>query len=440
MMKGTEPVGRREKREFSDETVLEGLIGLWYGKATFEKPKAVDPLITLDMDWDSFQQPGQDRASRWSAKWEGVLVAPTTGEISFYVASDYAVSLTIDGKTIVEWEGEQAEKDGSIALQKGRRYPIRVSYVHNRGQKKFLKVEWSWEGQERTGMPRDSLWHSEAQREQQRRKGPREILPGHHSIGFRVVQGPMPASKPHRTWKPFVRECIVETQPQLMQGPDPDEPWFRKRDLIPIPPDDMPQQESIAVGLFPGFMPHVTCPGLVVCPNGDVIAALFTAASGPGGEDRPDVSVIATRLRFGASRWDMPEPFIDFGDINDTSSLLWREGGTIYCFWGHTYHASAYPFQWTTSLDNGATWSAVRFPQFVGEIGPRTNQPITSAVRAADGTFHLPCDGIGGTSVLWTTKDNMKTWCDPGGRTFGRHTSCALLKDGRIHGRQAHQH
>jgi hypothetical protein len=130
----------------------------------------------------------------------------------------------------------------------------------------------------------------------------------------------------------------------------------------------------------------------------------------------------------------MPESFIDFGGLNDTSSMLWKEGRTIYCFWGHVFHACAYPFQWVTSVDNGATWSDVCFAQFVGDIGPRTNQPINSAIRTSDGTFYLPSDGIGGTSVLWVTKDNMKTWYDPGGRTFGRHTTCTLLKDGRILG------
>jgi formylglycine-generating enzyme required for sulfatase activity len=434
MMKGTEPVKKVEKKVFSTEPNLEGLIGVWYGKITFEKPKAVDPLVSLDMDWDSFQQPGQDRASRWSARWQGVLVAPASGRITFYMASDYGASLAVDDKAVVEWEAEETERSGSIVLEKGKKYPIGISYIHSRGERKFLKVEWSWQGHERTGIPRDSLWHSEAQHEAQKAKAPKEIEPGHHNIGFRIVQGPMPARKPYRSGLPFFRECVVQDQPRLMRGPDPKEPWFRKRDLLPIPPDDMSQQESIAVGLFPGSMPHVTNPGLVVCPNGDVIAVLFTAAAGPHGEDRPDVSLIATRLRFGASRWDMPECFIDFGDINDTSSLLWREGRTIYCFWGHTYHKSAYPFQWMTSTDNAVTWSQVRFPQFAGQIGPRTNQPINSAIRAADGTFYLPCDGIGGTSVLWVTEDNMKTWYDPGGRTFGRHATCALLKDGRILG------
>jgi formylglycine-generating enzyme required for sulfatase activity len=432
IMTGTEPVRESKKKEFSNSPDLEGLIGLWYGQTTFEKPKGVDHIVTLDMDWGSFQQPGEDRSSRWSARWEGVLVAPTTGTVTFHVGSDHAAHLTVDGKTIVEWEGDQAERSGSIALEKGIKYPIGVSYVHNRGDQKFLKVEWSWEGKERTPIPRDSLWHSEAQHEMQKNKGPKEILPGHHGIGFRVVQGPRPEGKPYRSCQPFIQECIVQNQSQLMQGPDPDEPWFRRRDLLPIPPDNVPQQESIAAGLFPGFMPHIHNPGLVVCPNGDVTAVFFTAVTGPHGEDKPDVSLVATRLRFGSNRWDMPESFIDFADLNDTSSCLWREGRRIYCFWGHTFYNYAYPFQWTSSDDNGATWSQVSFPQFVGQIGPPTNQPINSVIRADDGTLYLPSDGLGSTSVVWVTKDDLKTWYDPGGRTFGRHATCALLRDGRI--------
>jgi BNR repeat-like domain/MORN repeat variant len=130
----------------------------------------------------------------------------------------------------------------------------------------------------------------------------------------------------------------------------------------------------------------------------------------------------------------MPEPFIDFADVNDTSSLLVVEDNMLYCFWGHTFYNRAYPFQWTTSSDNGASWSQVRFPQFIGEIGPHTNQPINTTIRDKDGTFYLPSDAIGGSSVMWASKDGMQTWYDTGGRTLGRHTNTVLLKDGRILG------
>jgi len=432
MMKGTEPAQGTEIRQVSTAYDLQGLIGIWHSDKDFEKPKAVDHIVTLNMDWSSFQQPGQDRSSGWSARWQGVLIAPATGQITFHVACDYSVRLTVDHETIVEWQAEDTEKSGSVVLEKGKKYPIQLSYVHDSGPKIYLKVQWSWPGQPPTAVPTESLRYSESQHQEQKTKMLRALPPGHHGIGFRVVQGELPAVKPYPATQPFIQQCIAQSRPRLMQRPDPDKPWFRRRDLLSIPPDNVPQQENIAAGLWPGLMPHIHNPGLVVCPNGDVLAVFFTAVTGPHGEDKPDVSLVATRLRFGANRWDMPESFIDFADLNDTSSCLWREEQKIYCFWGHTFDKCAYPFQWICSTDNGATWSKVHFPQFTGGIGPRTNQPINSVIRAGDGALYLPSDGLGSTSVLWATRDNLKTWYDTGGRTFGRHATCALLKDGRI--------
>jgi hypothetical protein len=43
-------------------------------------------------------------------------------------------------------------------------------------------------------------------------------------------------------------------------------------------------------------------------------------------------------------------------------------------------------------------------------------------------------DGEKGSSVLWATRDEGKSWFDPAGRTAGRHTTFALLRDGAILG------
>jgi len=261
-----------------------------------------------------------------------------------------------------------------------------------------------------------------------------EYLPGHHSIGFRIVQAPLPETPALTEEIPFVQRCVRQTKFGLESGPDPSLPWFRRRSYLPIPPDNLSREEIRAAGFHPVFMGHNHNPGLVVCPNGDLLVVLFSSEPGPGGEDVPEVGLIAARLRYGAAEWDFPEPFIDFPDVNDTSSCLWEENGRLYCFWGHTFYGRAYPFQWITSTDNGENWDRVRFPQFIGEIGPRTNQPINSIVRDDDGTLYVPSDARGGSSALWATKDGGDHWIDTGGRTFGRHTSFALLKDGRILG------
>jgi hypothetical protein len=51
-----------------------------------------------------------------------------------------------------------------------------------------------------------------------------------------------------------------------------------------------------------------------------------------------------------------------------------------------------------------------------------------------DGTLYVASDAEKTNSVLWATKDNGKTWQDTGGRSAGRHTTFALLKDGAILG------
>ena len=92
----------------------------------------------------------------------------------------------------------------------------------------------------------------------------------------------------------------------------------------------------------------------------------------------------------------------------------------------------AFPFQWTTSDDNGATWAAPRFPDFPDPVGSHSRQPISGPFRSGDGTLFLPSDGRFQDSVLWATDDDGRTWRDPGGRSAGRHTVYVELEDGRI--------
>jgi hypothetical protein len=256
---------------------------------------------------------------------------------------------------------------------------------------------------------------------------------GNHHIGIRVVMAEMPETKPNTPEVPFVKQCVRQEVNFTSLGPDPEKPYFRKRRLLTIPPESIPidQVKSIgSTGLHPALLRHNHNPCLVVCPNGDLLAVYYTAY----GESSPDVALIASRLRLGTDQWDMPTLLLDFPDVNDHGPLLWNDNGTIQLIWGHNQLPFGFPFQWTSSADNGAKWSAVKFPIFESTVGPHSAQPINTAFRDAAGTIYISSDGIGSTSVLWTSHNEGKTWIDPGGRTFGRHTSFVLLKDGRILG------
>ena len=258
--------------------------------------------------------------------------------------------------------------------------------------------------------------------------------PGWHHVGFRVVQAPAPATSPVVEPAPFVRQLVKRPPPRTVLLQAPDRPCFRKRYLLPIPPDNSPPQARAAAGLHPAIRGHNHSPALEVCPNGDLLVILYTSNF----EYEPGVSLLAARLRWGAEEWDFPEPLFDTPDVNDHGPLLftdWSQKGRLWFFWGWPkLRAGAYPFQWMTSEDAGATWSEVRFPLFTTPIGPHSRQPINSAFRDKRGTLFVASDAGKTDSVLWATRDNGRTWQDTGGRTAGRHTTFALLRDGAILG------
>lgn len=257
---------------------------------------------------------------------------------------------------------------------------------------------------------------------------PREL--GRHRIGFRVVQAPMPDTKPRAAQVGFVQQGVQQSAAHARQGPDPSKPYLRKRHLLPVPPDNAPTPAIDALGLHPSFRRHNHSPALTVCPNGDVLMITYTSYR----EYEPEVSLLATRLRAGAEEWDMPVPFVDFPAVNDHAPMLFTDGDNVRLCWGNPWLTGAFPFQWIESQDNGATWSEVHFPRFQNEPGPHSRQPINSGFRGKDGTLYVASDADGGTSVLWTSSDNGQTWRDPGSRSAGRHTTYCLLKDGSILG------
>ena len=250
-------------------------------------------------------------------------------------------------------------------------------------------------------------------------------------IGFRVVQADLPSTKPLPDQPPFFETDVKQTAVGLKQGPDPSQPFFRKRVLFPDLGGRSMQEVGWKIGLTPGLGTQYHNSAVQVMPNGDLLAAYYNT---PEKEDDPDQTILTMRLRYGTDDWDMPDPFPAFADAAEAGPVIWNDNGKIWFFWGSPRLLGAFPFQYMTSNDNGATWSAVHFPLLVGPVGTYTPQPINSVVRTRQGTIYLPTDGKGGKSVLWATNDNGQTWFDTGGRTGGRHTTFVLAQDGSLIG------
>ncbi len=261
---------------------------------------------------------------------------------------------------------------------------------------------------------------------------------GQHRIGFRVVRAPMPETPALHRVVPFANLGVKQTTQNVAasQGPSSDKPYFRKRYLLPSPPETIEgmHEEQIAehirkmrvLGLHPAFRGHNHSPALEVMPNGDLLMVIFSSWN----EYEPGMSLMCTRLRYGSDEWDMPSYWLDMPDACDNTPLLWTEGDTVRCFFSNTRAIGGFPFNWITSTDSGAAWSDVQYPLFTTEVGTHSRQPINTVVRDKQGNVYVPSDGEGASSVLWRSSDNLQTWQDRGGRTGGRHTTITLLKDG----------
>ncbi|MHC4388460.1 MAG: SUMF1/EgtB/PvdO family nonheme iron enzyme [Planctomycetota bacterium] len=243
-------------------------------------------------------------------------------------------------------------------------------------------------------------------------------------IGFRVVLGEMPATKPLPRPEPELHQRRVGQQipRDIKEGPDPKKPYFcGPCEFVKIPEGST----------GPIFSRHNHVPNIVQCANGDLMTIWYTCVSESGRE----LAIVASRLRYGEEEWEPAAMFWDQPDRNDHTSALWCDSdGTLYHFNGFAAAATwgSLGVIMRTSTDNGRTWSKAQI------ILPEHNirqMPIESIFRTRDGQILLPCDavtgGSGGTAIHLSA-DNGKTWRDPGGTIAGIHACVAQLEDGRL--------
>jgi hypothetical protein len=416
------------KAKSPGDTFLPGMVGRFFGESNLTRPHDKFLIQKLDLS----KRDGEfDKGSQWSGRFLGFIEAPVTGAVTFEGVADDGMEVMVEGRKIISaWNQKSKAVAGTLDMVKGRKYEAEITYTQNGGDA-FMRLYWSWGGQEKEIVPSSAISYNGVQEMKvvAMGTGATSELPGHHLIGFRVVQA-APATRFRHNEAPYARQGVRQDSSMAKMGPDPAKPYIRKRYMMPTPLENSDRKVIDAAGLHPSFREHNHSPAVEVLPNGDVLMVIYTSYN----EYEPGVSLIAARLRFGAEEWDMPSPWVDFALVNDHAPLLWVDQGVLRLFWGNPRLASAFPFQWVESTDNGATLGTVHFPRFTSPIGPHSKQPINTAFRGLDGTMYVASDAAGASSVLWASRDDGKTWYDTGGRSAGRHTTYALLKDGSILG------
>ncbi len=256
----------------------------------------------------------------------------------------------------------------------------------------------------------------------------------HWYIGFRVVRGALPDTPPLPVrkvglWGQAVKQ-IVATSPAINTA------CFEE----PLTYVKIPEGSS-----GPLFSAHNHVPSIVECSNGDLFSAWYSCVTERGRE----LTVVASRLRYGQDEWEPAAPFWGAPDRNNHATALWcDENGRIYHFNGLSAAATWAPLALVMrySDDNGATWTR---PRLISPEHQLRQMPITSVFRRRDGSILLACDAVsggnGGTAI-WISQDDGETWRDAGaGQPIpefsdgnrgawiaGIHAAVVELTDGRL--------
>jgi len=132
-----------------------GLAGGQYGSEDFTNLEHFSLLDGLERTWSESDEYGR----QWSAEWEGFIVAPADGQISFLAETNRSLQISIVGKKVVGVK--EGKASGSIVMVKGKEYPIKVTYAHyGKSYDSHFRVTWSWAGQQEVSIPAANLLHT----------------------------------------------------------------------------------------------------------------------------------------------------------------------------------------------------------------------------------------------------------------------------------------
>jgi len=247
----------------------------------------------------------------------------------------------------------------------------------------------------------------------------------HWLIGFRVVQGELPATEPLPAEPRPLNTRNVSRKPyDWSEGPDMSKPYFEgpvKYVLKAKEPESVP------------FFFHNHVPSITWCDNGDLLAAWFSCARERGRE----LGIVASRFRRNTGEWDEASAFFNARDRNEHGTALFNDGN------GRILHLNGLGTDgwWSklalvlrVSTDNGATWS---YPRLVDpEHGPYIAHMGISRTR--EGYLIFPADAPGGTG-LYLSRDGGESWemvtnNVSGGNIRGTHAAALQLADGSLMG------
>jgi len=142
-----------EKEQVGELEMKPGLIGAKWNDPDFSNPEGTDILESVNQDWSG-------GLVDWAARWRGYIEPAYTGEVTFSAEVDNGLKLEINRELVIDGLGSKKSRSGKISLEKGKKYPIVLSYYQD-GDPSILKLYWAWQGRQKSIVDSSALMHTD---------------------------------------------------------------------------------------------------------------------------------------------------------------------------------------------------------------------------------------------------------------------------------------
>lgn len=200
-----------------------GLFAQYFGNTSFAVSplppqvgrvlERIDPVILFRADCPAKPVPELPSCENYSIRWTGFVRPRYTERYTFHLKHDDGVRLWVNGKLIINYWGEydSATHSGTVDLEAGKFYDIRLDYYQGPAIRGAIGLEWESAHQWRQIVPEECLYpvHPDDQASNFRR----ELQPDR----LRVVQGGAVNTSKLTVWDPVI--AFNEPEIELLDGP-----------------------------------------------------------------------------------------------------------------------------------------------------------------------------------------------------------------------------
>ncbi len=135
-----------------------GLLGTYYERVDLSGRPVHRLDATVNFDWELGEPIAGVQKDYFSARWSGQLEAPVSGKFTFHLDADDGARLWVGDRLVCDaWRiSDSSEISGTMDLQAGQRYDLRLEYYDNLGPA-HLRLSWAGPGIPKSIVPRSQL-------------------------------------------------------------------------------------------------------------------------------------------------------------------------------------------------------------------------------------------------------------------------------------------